>query len=145
MINCRNGIINVFKKGVIMLTQFKKCIMLSILLVLPVATYAFDSFDCIGSDPLWKLSLTEKKFIFTQGKLSPINISSVQPKPAENMKIEHIRVYRAKMNEKKVVILIQKQSCSDDSSVDAFPYEGIIVTDDKVFHGCCSKKLILTN
>ena len=127
-----------------MLIQFKKWITLLILLLLPVATYAFDSFDCVGSDSSWKLSLTEKKFIFMQDNLSPINISSVQPKAAENMKMEHLRVYRTKMNEKSFVILIQKQSCTDGESVDIFPYEGLIITNDKVFHGCCSKKLILT-
>ena len=127
-----------------MLIQFKKWITLLILLLLPVATYAFDSFDCVGSDSSWKLSLTEKKFIFMQDNLSPINISSVQPKAAENMKMEHLRVYRTKMNEKNFVILIQKQSCTDGESVDIFPYEGLIITNDKVFHGCCSKKLVLT-
>lgn len=131
-------------KGIIMLIALRKCIILFIFLLLPIAIYAFDSFDCVGSAPFWKLTLTEEKFIFMADNLPPINLSAVQPTPAENMKMEHLRVYRTIMNGKNIVILLQKQSCTEGESMDIFPYEGIIITDDKVFHGCCSKKLVLT-
>lgn len=120
-----------------------KYLCLSILLILPITAQAFDNFDCIGSTPEWKLSLNEKKFTFKQNGAEKI-LSSVSPTPSENMNIEHIRVYRTKMDKENLVIILQKQSCTDDRTADAFPYEGLIVTNTKVFHGCCSKKLVLT-
>jgi len=60
------------------------------------------------------------------------------------MSIDHIRVFRAKANKKEVIILIQKQSCTDGMSEEVFAYEGLFISSEKVFHGCCSKKLLLT-
>lgn len=128
-----------------MLKDFKRySYLLGLLLFLPVVAFAFDSFDCVGTEPFWKLSITDQKFTFTQQTLPIITMPAVEPKPAENMNMDHIRVFRTKLNNKEAIIVIQKQSCTDGSSQDVFAYEGLFISSDKVFHGCCSKKLLLT-
>lgn len=116
----------------------------SILLFFPVTGLAFDSFDCVGTEPFWKLSITDQKFTFTQQDSSISTMATVEPKPAENMNFDHIRVFRTKLNNKEVIIVIQKQSCTDGMSENAFAFEGLFITNDKVFHGCCNKKLLLS-
>lgn len=128
-----------------MLVNFKRHFYLfSLLLFAPVIALAFDNFDCVGTEPFWKLSITEQKFTFTL-KDEPIStMTAVEPKPAENMNFDHIRVFHTKLINKEAIIVIQKQSCTDGMSDSAFAYEGLFITNDKVFHGCCNKKLLLT-
>ncbi|OGT49647.1 MAG: hypothetical protein A3E82_03245 [Gammaproteobacteria bacterium RIFCSPHIGHO2_12_FULL_38_11] len=129
-----------------MLMNFKRySYLLGLLLYIPINAWAFDSFDCVGTKSFWKLSITDQKFTFTPQAASASTMPAVEPKPAENMSIEHIRIFRTKMNNKEVIIVIQKQSCSDDASDDVFAYEGLFISSDKVFHGCCNKKILLTN
>lgn len=126
--------------------DFKKIsYLLGLILYLPVAAWAFDSFDCIGSDPSWKLAVTEHKFTFTRQSEPGVTMPAAPAKSAENMDTDHIRVFRTKLENKDAIIVIQKQSCSDGISEDVFAYEGLFISHDKVFHGCCSKKLLLTN
>lgn len=128
-----------------MLVNFKRYFYLfSLLLFTPVIALAFDNFDCVGTEPFWKLSITDKKFTFTQQDASISTMTAVEPKSAENMNFDHIRVFRTELNNKKAIIVIQKQSCTDGMSENAFAYEGLFITHDKVFHGCCSKKLLLS-
>lgn len=117
---------------------------LSLLLAISRCAIAFDNFDCVGSHPNWKLSLTEHKFTFKQEKNPEIAITPTQPMSAENLPLDHIRVYRSKMEGNDFIIVVQHQSCGDGGNSDAFTYEGIIISTDKVLHGCCSKKLVLT-
>lgn len=125
--------------------NFKKMsYVLYLFLCLPVVASAFDSFDCIGTDPNWQLSIAQHQFTFKQHAKINFNMVAVAPKPAENMNIDHIRVFRTKENNNDVTIIIQKQSCSDGISEEMFAYEGLFITKDKVFHGCCSKKILLT-
>lgn len=125
--------------------SYKKCAYLAgLLLSLPALTWAFDSFDCIGTEPAWKISITEHKFTFNQQTAPSVTLPAVEPQPAENMNMDHIRVFRTTMNNKAVTIIIQKQSCTDGSSEDLFAYEGLFIANDKVFHGCCIKKMLLT-
>ena len=119
--------------------------LLILLLFLPIPALAFDSFDCVGTEPSWRLSLTEHKFTFAQKDAADIKMPSVEAKSAKNMSIDHIRVFRTNMNNKNVIIIIQKQSCTDGTSRDVFPYEGLFITSNDVFHGCCSKKILLTH
>lgn len=127
-----------------MLVNFKRYFYLfSLLLFTPVIALAFDNFDCVGTEPFWKLSITDQKFTFTLQDAS-ISMTAVEPTSAENMNFDHIRVFRTKFNNKEAIIVIQKQSCTDGTSENAFAYEGLFITNDKVFHGCCSKKLLLT-
>lgn len=129
-----------------MLVNFKKCSYLfGLLLYSPVVAFAFDSFDCVGTEPFWKLSITDQKITFTQQTAPLLTMPTVEPKPAENMNMEHIRVFRTKLSNKEVIIIIQKQSCTDGKSEDVFAYEGLFISNDKVFHGCCSKKILLTD
>lgn len=128
-----------------MLIKFKKCFyLLSIFLYSPLAALAFDNFDCVGTEPFWKLSIVDQKFTFIQKDVPVITMPAVEAKPAENMSIEHIRVFRTTLNNKEAIIIIQKQSCTDGTSEEMFPYEGLFINSDKVFHGCCSKKILLT-
>lgn len=129
-----------------MLTDLKKySYLLGLLLYLPINVWAFDSFDCVGSEPFWKLSINDKQFTFSLKATPASTMPSVEPKAAENMKMDHIRIFRTKLDNKDVIIVIQKQSCTDGMSDDVFAYEGLFISHDKVFHGCCSKKLLLTN
>lgn len=130
----------------IMLINVKRYFYLfSFLLYTPVIALAFDNFDCVGTEPFWKLSITDQKFTFAQ-KDAPIStMTAVEPKPAENMNFDHIRVFRTKLDNKDAVIVIQKQSCTDGASENAFLYEGLFITNDKVFHGCCNRKLLLSH
>lgn len=127
------------------MTFKKSTYLLGMLLYLPIATWAFDNFDCIGTDPFWNLSITDQKFTFKQKTTQAVTMPATEPKPAENMNMEHIRVFRTKLSNKDIIIIIQKQSCTDGTSPEVFTYEGLLITSDKVFHGCCSKKLLLTN
>lgn len=115
------------------------------LLCLPISAWAFDNFDCMGSAPDWKLSIMEQKFIFKLHNAPVITMPSVKPKPAENMDMDHIRIFRTKLHSNDAIVIIQKQSCAADNSEEIFSYEGLFITNDKVFHGCCSKKLIISN
>lgn len=125
--------------------NFKKLsCLLGIFLYFPVASWALDSFDCLGNTPFWKLSITDKQFIFTEKNAPAVTMPAVEPKPAEDMKMDHIRIFRTKSDSKDIIIIIQNQSCTDGKSEEMFPYEGLFITSDKVYHGCCSKKLILT-
>jgi uncharacterized membrane protein len=117
----------------------------SLLLSLPVPALAFDSFDCVGTNSSWHLSLNDKKFTFTHKSMPKIIMTPVKQEPAENMDIDHIRVFRTNINKKDAIIIIQKQSCTDGQSEDLFAYEGLFITSDKVFHGCCSKTMLLTH
>lgn len=129
-----------------MLVNFKRYFYLfSLLLFTPAMALAFDNFDCVGTEPFWKLSITDQKFTFTLKDASISTMTAVEPKSAENMNFDHIRVFRTKLNNKEAIIVIQKQSCTDGMSDNAFAYEGLFITYDKVFHGCCSKKLLLTH
>ena len=123
----------------------KYAYLLCFFLYLPVTTWAFDNFDCVGTEPFWKLSITEKKITFTHQTGPSITMPAAEPKAAENLNIDHIRVFRTKMDNKDAVIVIQKQSCTDGMADDIFSYEGLIISSDKVFHGCCSKKLLFTH
>lgn len=114
-------------------------------LYFPGIAFAFDSFDCLGTAPNWKLSITEHKFTFQQNARQNFTMPAVNPNPAENMDMDHIRVFRTKTNNNDVIIIIQKQSCSGGTSEEVFLYEGLFITKDKVFHGCCSKKILLTH
>jgi uncharacterized membrane protein len=126
--------------------NFKKfSYILYLSLCLPLVATAFDSFDCLGTKPDWNLSLAENKFTFKQNTTLDFTMPAVAPEAAVNMDIEHIRVFRSKVKNNDVTIIIQKQSCSDGKSEEIFSYEGLIITKDKVFHGCCSKKLLLTH
>lgn len=126
--------------------DLKKCTyILGLLLYLPITAWAFDNFDCIGTEPFWKLSITDQQFTFTQHTAPTITMPAVEPKPAENMNMDHIRVFRTKSLNKDVIIVIQKQSCTDGMSEDTFAYEGLLISSDKVFHGCCSKKILLSH
>lgn len=125
--------------------SIKKCTyLLALLLFSPFTASAFDNFDCFGTEPAWKISLTEHKFTFTQKTEPSVTMPAVEPQPAENMNLDHIRVFRTMLNDKKVTIIIQKQSCTDGTSDDLFAYEGLFISPNKVFHGCCSKKILLT-
>lgn len=125
--------------------DLKRCsYLLFLFLYLPVTAWAFDDFDCVGTEPFWKLSITEKKITFTQQTAPPIVLPGVEPKPAANMNMDHIRVFRTKLSNKEAIIVIQKQSCTDGMTEDVFSYEGLFISSDKVFHGCCSKKLLFT-
>lgn len=117
---------------------------LFLFLYFPVIAFAFDSFDCLGTEPNWKLSINEHTFTFKQNTTPNFNMPAVNPTPAENMSMDHIRVFRTKANNNDVIIIIQKQSCTDGTSEEVFPYEGLFISKDKVFHGCCSKKILLT-
>lgn len=129
-----------------MLIKLKKFIYLAFLLLSsPVSASAFENFDCLGTEPFWKLSIAEDKFTFIQDASHTITLPAVEPKPPENMKIEHMQVFRTKANNKDAIIILQKQSCTDGMSEDIFAYEGLIIFPNKVFHGCCTKKLLLTN
>jgi len=119
--------------------------LIGLLIFLPVSTWAFDSFDCIGTEPFWKLSITKPKITFTQKHDSIHTMPAVDPSPAENMSMDHIRVFRTTLDKKDIIIVIQKQSCTDGMSEEVFDYEGLFITSDKVFHGCCGKKLLLTH
>lgn len=119
--------------------------LLCLFLCLPTTTWAFEDFDCVGSEPFWKLSITGKKITFTQQTIPQITMPAAEPKPAENMSMDHIRIFRTKLNNKEATIVIQKQSCTDGMSDDVFSYEGLFISSDKVFHGCCSKKILVTN
>lgn len=110
----------------------------------PVLAFAFDNFDCFGLASSWKLSINGQEFTFAQKDMPISTMTAVEPKSAENMNIDHIRVFRSKLNNKYAIIVIQKQSCTGDASSSPFAYEGLFITEDKVFHGCCSKKLLLT-
>lgn len=126
-----------------MVVNFKKCsYLLGFFLYAPVIAFAFDNFDCLGTEPFWKLSIADQKFTFTQANVS-VKMPAVEPKSAENMNMDHIRVFRTKLKNKEIVIVIQKQSCTDGMSEEGFAYEGLYISSDKVFHGCCSKKLII--
>lgn len=128
-----------------MLVNFKRCsYLLGLFLYLPVIAFAFDNFDCVGTEPSWKLSITDQIFTFTQQTTPALTMPATEPKPAENMNMDHIRVFRTKLSNKEVVIIIQKQSCTDGTSQDVFAYEGLFISSDKVFHGCCTKKILLT-
>lgn len=128
------------------MTNFKKfSYILYLSLYLPFVASAFDSFDCLGTKPDWNFSLTENKFIFKQNTTLNFTTPAVPPEAAVNMDLEHIRVFRTKVRNDDVIIIIQKQSCSDGKSEEMFSYEGLIIMKDKVFHGCCSKKLLLTH
>lgn len=118
--------------------------LLCFFLWLPLTAWAFEDFDCVGSDPFWRLSITEKKITFTQQTSPPISLPGVEPKPAENMKIDHIRVFHTGVNNKDAFVIIQNQSCTDGKSDDVFSYEGLFIFNSKVFHGCCSKKILVT-
>lgn len=96
----------------------------------------------LGAD---QLSITEKKITFTQQNVAPIVMPAAEPKPAENMSMDHIRVFRTKLSNKESVIIIQKQSCTAGATEDMFAYEGLFILPDKVFHGCCSKKILVTD
>lgn len=122
----------------------KKYFSLFSLLLAPMVTFASNNFDCVGTDPFWKLSITDQKIAFSQQSTLVSTMPAVEPHPAENMNFDHIRVFRTKLDNKDAIIVIQKQSCTDDTSEDVFSYEGLFITSDKVFHGCCSKKLLLT-
>lgn len=129
-----------------MLKDLKKySYLLGLFLYFPALGWAFDNFDCVGSEPFWKLSIQEKKFTFTPQDSPAITLPAVKPTPAENMNIDHIRIFRTKMDNKEAIIIIQKQSCTDGMSEDAYAYEGLVISSDKVFHGCCSKRLLLTH
>lgn len=129
-----------------MMVKFKKWFyLLIIFLYSPLAVFAFDSFDCVGADPFWKLSLADQKFTFMQKNAPDVTMPNVEPKSAENMSVEHIRVFRTTLNDKEAIIIIQKQSCTDGKSEEMFAYEGLFITSDKVFHGCCGKKMLLTH
>ncbi len=126
--------------------NLKKCLyLLTLPLYLPAVGMAFDNFDCVGTEPFWKLSITAQKITFTQQTASTVTMPAVEPKPAENMSMDHIRVFRTKLDNKEAIIVIQSQSCTDGMSEDVFPYEGLFISSDKVFHGCCSKKILLTH
>src|SRR3990167_2959869 len=110
-----------------LLTHWKRCMQMSfkkstyllgLLLYLPIAAWAFDNFDCVGTDLFWKLTLTDRKFTFAQQTAPAVTMPAAEPKPAENMNMDHIRVFRTKLSNKDVIIVIQKQSCTDDTSAD---------------------------
>lgn len=128
-----------------MLINFVRIYLFSLFLYFPLTAFASDTFDCVGSEPFWKLSIGDQKITFTQKNGSDITMPSVTPTQAENMSIDHIRIFRTKLNNKEAIIVIQKQSCTDGSTEEVFAYEGLFISTDKVFHGCCSKKLILTH
>lgn len=121
-----------------------KSILKILLLYCPIIAFAFDNFDCLGSEPFWKLSISSKQITFKHDSLN-IDMPSVEPKAAENMNIDHIRVFQTRRNSQDVFVIIQKQSCTDGMSDDVFEYEGLVILNGKVFHGCCSKKLILSD
>lgn len=128
-----------------MLKDLKKySYLLGFFLYLPALGWAFDNFDCVGTKPFWKLSITKQEITFTQQTAPAVTMVAVEPKPAENMSMDHIRVFRTKLDDKAAIIIIQKQSCTDGNSEDVFAYEGLFISSDKVFHGCCSKKILLT-
>lgn len=104
---------------------------------------AFDNFNCTSSNPPWLLNITETKIRFQIGNKEKHEMTSVAPQPAENIPLEHLRIYRTS-DPKNPIIIIQNQSCSTGNSDSLYQYEGLIITPDKVFHGCCSKKLMLT-
>jgi uncharacterized membrane protein len=126
-----------------MFNAYKKLAYL-LLILLPLQAAAFDNYECLGSDPEWRLSLLEKQFSFALKGAATVKMAAVNPTPAEDTSIDRIMVYRTNMKDKNAVIIVQKQSCTDGSSQDVYLYEGLLVTPTKVFHGCCSKKLILT-
>lgn len=113
------------------------------LCMLPLISFAYDSFECVGTEPFWNLSLTEAKFTFKQPNKPAISMSSVKPQPAESVEPDHVRVYRTKANAKNYIIVIQKQSCTNGMTDFEYAYEALFI-DDKVYHGCCTKKLLLT-
>lgn len=127
-----------------MLNSYKKFICLAALILLPLQALAFDNYECIGFNPEWRLSLIEKQFSFSLKSHSTVKMAAVNPQSAEDTSIERIRVYRTTVKDKNAMIIIQKQSCTDGSSQDVYLYEGLFITPTKVYHGCCSKKLILT-
>lgn len=127
------------------ITLKKNAYILAMFLYLPMAAWAYDNFDCVGTAPFWKLSITNKAITFTLKTKASLTMPATEPKAAQNMSMEHIRVFRTKTSNKDVTIIIQKQSCTDGSSPDVFPYEGLIITHEDVYHGCCSKKLLLTH
>lgn len=127
-----------------MAKNFQCTFLLSFFFCLPVIGWAFDDFDCIGSEPFWKLTITDKRITFNLQDEQLLIMPSAEPKSAENMKIDHIRVYHTQSNNKDVTIVIQKQSCTDGMSENGFSYEGLFIFNNKVFHGCCSKKLTLS-
>lgn len=129
-----------------MLKNFKKySFQIAFTLFFPFSAWGFDSFYCVGSEPFWKLTITEQEFIFQLQNEPQITMSAVEPKSAENMNIDHIRVFNPKVNNKDAIIIIQKQSCTDDMSENVFDYEGLFIFNNKIFHGCCNKKLILSH
>lgn len=142
-----HNILHQIKYGInLMLSDLKRySYLLIFLLFLPVAASAFDNFDCVGTESFWKLSISKQNFTFTQKTAPIITMPAVEPTSAENMNMDHIRIFRTKLNNKEVIIIIQKQSCTDGKSEDVFAYEGLFISSDKVFHGCCSKKLLLTH
>lgn len=129
-----------------MLMELKRSsFLLCLFLYLPVIAWAFDDFDCVGTKPFWRLAITEKKVTFSQQNTDPIVLPATEPKAAENMSMDHIRVFRTKLGNNEFVIVVQKQSCTDSATEDMFAYEGLFISPDKVFHGCCNKKILVSD
>lgn len=136
--------INQFGTDAMFVTFKKSTYLLALLLCLPIVAWGFDEFDCVGTEPAWSLTIRADKFTFKQQAEPSVTLSAVEAKPATNMKMDHIRVFRTKLSNKDVIIIIQKQSCTDGTSEEVFEYEGLYISTDKVFHGCCTKKLLLS-
>lgn len=125
--------------------NYKFSYALFLLICLPSVVFSFDSFDCMGTKSQWHLKISEDKFTFKQNTTLNFTMPAVEPKPAENMNIDHIRVFRTKANNNEIIIILQKQSCSDGTVEEVFPYEGLFIMKDKVYHGCCSKKMLISH
>ena len=108
---------------------------------IPMTSSAFENFECVGTDPFWKLKVEKHSFVFIQPNFSTLTMRSVPPEKTENLPIEHIRSFHTEANGSSVLIIIQQQDCISIGSNYKYIYEGLVIMKHKILHGCCVKFL----
>jgi uncharacterized membrane protein len=113
----------------------------------PRAAAAADDVTCTGTEPFWKLEISEGEFYLQDGNkvsgYAELELKVGKPRHASGAEPDAVRVYETTTggkNGKPVIAIVQKREgskCSDGISDPVFPYDVVLITPRSVFTGCC--------
>lgn len=99
---------------------------------------------CSGTEPFWVLRLGSERWAIERPSSvlgapdERTALLPVAPRPAQNRRPGHVRVYETKTESgARVTIVVRRQACSDGMSDRSYGHWVLLATDEQVLEGCC--------
>ena len=98
------------------------------------------AYTCVGTSPFWRLDINYQTIRFIDPLQKTVSMPFNFPSSAESRPASELMVYKTRLNDKPVYVVMRKniQGCQSGMGTQPMTYDGTLIFSDRILSGCCA-------